>query len=79
MTWGGLRVGVWRCVASQVEELRGEMRVKEIELEDLKRTSVQTLWRRDLDALLEALDKLVRIHTDVQTCTQCRRTGCLGS
>ncbi|PFH34188.1 putative DNA topoisomerase 2 [Besnoitia besnoiti] len=52
-----LGMALWSLTLEKVEDLRGEMREKEVELEDLKRTSVQTLWKRDLDALLVALDK----------------------
>ncbi|CBZ55157.1 hypothetical protein NCLIV_055820 [Neospora caninum Liverpool] len=52
-----LGMPMWSLTLEKVEDLRGEMREKELELEELKRTSVQTLWKRDLDALVAALDK----------------------
>ncbi|EPT26031.1 DNA topoisomerase 2, putative [Toxoplasma gondii ME49] len=52
-----LGMPMWSLTLEKVEDLRGEMRQKELELEELRHTSVQTLWKRDLDALVAALDK----------------------
>lgn len=43
----------------QVEDLKRQLRDKEIELESLRQTDIRTLWLKDLDALLEAIEKQV--------------------
>ncbi|CDJ35768.1 uncharacterized protein EMH_0100750 [Eimeria mitis] len=40
-----------------VEELKRQLRDKEVELEGLRQTDIRTLWLKDLDALLEAIEK----------------------
>lgn len=43
----------------QVEDLKRQLRDKEVELENLRQTDIRTLWLKDLDALLEAIEKQV--------------------
>ena len=42
-----------------MEELKRQLRDKEVELESLRQTDIRTLWLKDLDALLEAIEKQV--------------------
>ena len=52
-----LSLNFWNITYEKVEELLKQKEAKEKELEELKMTSVETLWIRDLDNFLEELDK----------------------
>jgi len=52
-----LGMPLWNLTFEKVEELRRQLKVKDAELEDLRKTSVERLWDVDLDFLLEALDQ----------------------
>ncbi|CDJ51722.1 DNA topoisomerase II, putative [Eimeria brunetti] len=48
---------MWSLTAERVEELKRQLRNKEVELEGLRQTDIRTLWLKDLDALLDAVEK----------------------
>ena len=52
-----LSLNFWNITYEKVDELLKQKEAKEKELEELKMTSVETLWIRDLDNFLEELDK----------------------
>ncbi|CDI75781.1 hypothetical protein EPH_0043500 [Eimeria praecox] len=48
---------MWSLTAERVDDLKRQLRDKEVELEGLRQTDIRTLWLKDLDALLEAIEK----------------------
>ncbi|CDJ41830.1 DNA topoisomerase II, putative [Eimeria tenella] len=48
---------LWSLTTEKVEDLKRQLRDKEVELENLRQTDIRTLWLKDLDALLEAIEK----------------------
>lgn len=48
---------LWSLTWEKVEDLKRQLRDKEIELEGLRQTDIRSLWIKDLDALLEAIEK----------------------
>ncbi|KAL8429528.1 hypothetical protein ACSSS7_006540 [Eimeria intestinalis] len=48
---------LWSLTSEKVEDLKRQLRDKEVELEGLRQTDSKTLWRKDLDVLLEAIEK----------------------
>lgn len=69
----------------QVEDLKRQLRDKEVELENLRQTDIRTLWLKDLDALLEAIEKQVmrggqlyapaQQHRSLDRCPACSKPG----
>ena len=47
----------WNITYEKVEELLKQKEIKEKELEELKKTTIETLWINDLDSFIEELDK----------------------
>ena len=52
-----LSMNFWNITYEKVEELLKQKEMKEKELEELKKTTIETLWIKDLDNFLEELDK----------------------
>ena len=52
-----LSMNFWNITYEKVEELLKQKELKEKELEELKKTSIETLWINDLDSFVEELDK----------------------
>ena len=52
-----LSMNFWNITYEKVEELLKQKEIKEKELEELKKTTIQTLWVNDLDNFVEELDK----------------------
>ena len=52
-----LSMNFWNITYEKVEELLKQKEMKEKELEELKNTTIETLWIKDLDNFLEELDK----------------------
>ena len=52
-----LSMNFWNITYEKVEELLKQKEIKEKELEELKKTTIQTLWINDLDNFVEELDK----------------------
>jgi DNA topoisomerase-2 len=52
-----LTMPMWSLCEEKVEELIEQMKKKKRELDILKETHIYTLWNRDLDEFLKALDK----------------------
>ncbi|XP_026192952.1 DNA topoisomerase 2 [Cyclospora cayetanensis] len=48
---------LWSLTAEKVADLKRQLRDKEIDLEGLRQTDIRALWLKDLDALLEAIEK----------------------
>ncbi|KAL8274060.1 hypothetical protein Esti_001902 [Eimeria stiedai] len=48
---------LWSLTSEKVEDLKRQLRDKEVELEGLRQADTKTLWRKDLDALLEGIEK----------------------
>ena len=52
-----LSMNFWNITYEKVEELLKQKEMKEKELDELKNTTIETLWIKDLDNFLEELDK----------------------
>ena len=52
-----LSMNFWNITYEKVEELLKQKELKEKELEELKETTIETLWLNDLDSFIEELDK----------------------
>lgn len=53
-----LGMNLWSLTHEKVEEIKKQLKIKEEELKDLKKTTVEQFWDRDLDALSAMLDEL---------------------
>eukprot|EP00916_Digyalum_oweni_P015423 GHVL01025239.1.p1 GENE.GHVL01025239.1~~GHVL01025239.1.p1 ORF type:complete len:1371 (-),score=291.64 GHVL01025239.1:56-4168(-) len=51
-----LGMALWSLTLERVEEMRKQLQKKQAELDDMMATTVEMLWLRDLDALLEAIE-----------------------
>jgi DNA topoisomerase-2 len=52
-----LSMNFWNITYEKVEELLKQKEIKEKELEELKKTPIETIWINDLDNFIEELDK----------------------
>merc|ERR1719353_1596202 len=53
-----LGMNLWSLTHEKVEEIKKQLKIKEEELKELKKTTVEQFWDRDLDALSAMLDEL---------------------
>jgi len=53
-----LGMNLWSLTYEKVEEIRKQLRLKEEELKELKKKTIETFWDEDLNALSAALDEL---------------------
>ena len=61
-----LSMNFWNITYEKVEELLKQKEIKEKELEELKKTTIETLWINDLDNFIEELDKYEKSLTPTQ-------------
>ena len=59
-----LKIRIDTLTKERVEELQNELETCRQKLEDLKNTTIQTMWENDLDAFVEELLKVIRIVND---------------
>jgi len=55
-----LNMNLWSLTYEKVEEIKKQLEIKKEELNTLKATTIETMWDRDLEALVAALDELDR-------------------
>merc|ERR1719440_1016564 len=53
-----LGMNLWSLTYEKVEEIKKQLEAKQQELDAMKKTSLEQLWDRDLDALVKALDEI---------------------
>lgn len=54
-----LSMKIWTLTKEMVEKIKRELEACQAKLEDLKNTSIKTMWETDLDAFVEELIKVV--------------------
>merc|ERR1719394_800297 len=53
-----LGMNLWSLTYEKVEEIKKQHELKKQELEELKKTTIEMMWDRDLEALLKGLDDM---------------------
>jgi DNA topoisomerase-2 len=56
---------IWSLTKEKIEALKAEKLKKEQEIEELKKVTIYDLWNRDLDSILDDINKIERKEKDV--------------
>eukprot|EP00933_Yihiella_yeosuensis_P069786 TRINITY_DN7678_c0_g1_i1.p1 TRINITY_DN7678_c0_g1~~TRINITY_DN7678_c0_g1_i1.p1 ORF type:complete len:756 (+),score=191.45 TRINITY_DN7678_c0_g1_i1:128-2269(+) len=70
-----LNMNLWSLTFEKVEEIKKQLEVKKQELDVLQKTTVETMWDRDLEALLKALDEMDALEEEEALAAQSAAEG----
>merc|ERR1740122_689526 len=59
-----LGMNLWSLTFEKVEELKKQHEVKVVELNELKKTTIEMMWDRDLEALSKGLDEIDALEAE---------------
>merc|ERR1740121_2284293 len=57
-------MALWSLTFEKVEEIKKQLAIKIEELEELRKTTIEMMWDRDLEALLKGLDDIDQLEAE---------------